>query len=70
MNPECLSRHWQFNLSHMPNPLDTNRIKVVRMFDSVCANAARSPRRVIRSVVGYVLATLGCCSLQLLLVYY
>jgi len=28
----------EFNLLHMPNPLDTNRIKVVRVFDAVCAN--------------------------------
>jgi len=47
----CLSRHWEFNLSlhtrelylsHMPNPPDTNRIKVVRVFDSGCANVVRS----------------------------
>jgi len=38
ITPECGSRHWEFNLSlvlltrefnlsHMPNPLETNRIK-------------------------------------------
>jgi len=32
----------EFNLSHMPNPLDTNGTKVVHMLDSVCANAVRS----------------------------
>jgi len=51
----------------MPNPLDTNRIKVVRRFDSVCANVVRS--LVEKSDLWYVLASLGHCSLQLLLVY-
>ena len=32
----------EFNLSHMPNPLDTNRIKVVLVFDSVCASVVNS----------------------------
>jgi len=50
-SPGCLSRHWEFNLSlhtrefnlsHMPNTLDLNRIKVVRVFDSACANVVRS----------------------------
>jgi len=29
-------------MSRMPHPLDTNRIKVVHMFDSVGANVVRS----------------------------
>jgi len=32
----------EFNLSHMLNPLHTNRIKVVTMFDLVCTNVVRS----------------------------
>ena len=72
-----MSRHWEFNLSlhtrefnlsHMPNPLDTNRIKVVRVFDSVCGNVVRSLAELYN--LRYVLATLVCCSSQLLLVYY
>jgi len=52
----------------MPNLLDTNRIKVVCMFDSVCANVVRSLAELY--YLCYVLATLVCCSVQLLLVYY
>ena len=61
ITPECPSRHWEFipslhyctmefNLSHMPNPLDSIKIKVVRVFDSVCTNVAGAPG-VIWSVV-------------------
>jgi len=36
----------EFNLLHIPNPLDTrhdyNKVKVVRVFDSVCANVVRN----------------------------
>jgi len=32
----------EFNQSNMPNLLDTNKIKDVRVFDSVCANVVRS----------------------------
>jgi len=35
MSPEYWSRHEEFNLSHKRNPLHTNRIKVVRIVDSV-----------------------------------
>jgi len=38
----------------------------VRVFDSVCVNVVWSPA----DKLWYVLATLGRCSLQLLLVYY
>jgi len=51
----------------MPNPLDTNRIKVVRVFDSASANVVRSLTELF--FLWYVLATLVCCSLQLLFVY-
>jgi len=57
----------EFNLSHMPNPLDTNRIKVVSMFDSPCANVVRSLAELY--YLWYVLATLVCCSLELLFYY-
>jgi len=78
-SPGCLTRHCEFNLtlhtrefnlSHMPNPLETNRnkIKVVRMFDSACANVVKSLTELY--YLWYVLATLVCCLLQLLLVYY
>jgi len=76
-SPRWLSRHWEFdlslrtrelNLSHMPNPLDMNRIKVVRVFDSVCTNVVRSIAELY--YLWYVLATLVCWSLQLLLAYY
>jgi len=62
-----MSRHWELNLSHMPNPLDTNRI-VVRVFDLVCGNVVRSLTELYN--LWHVLVTLVCCSLQLLLVYY
>jgi len=54
----------------MPNLLDTHRIKykVVRVFDSACANVVRSLAELY--YLWYVLATLVCWSLQLLLVYY
>jgi len=52
----------------MPNPLDTNRIKVVRVFDPVCGNVVRSLAELY--YLWYVLVALMCCSLQLLLVYY
>jgi len=53
----------------MPNLLDTNKItKVVCVFDSVCANVVRSLTELY--YLRYVLATLVCYSLQLLLVYY
>jgi len=43
MSPEYWSRHEEFNLSHKRNPLHTNRIKVVRIVDSVWrANEVRS----------------------------
>jgi len=51
ITPECQSHHWElnlslhmreFNLSHMPDSLDTNKIKVVHVFDSVYANVAIS----------------------------
>jgi len=32
----------ELNLSHMPNPLDTNKLKAVRVFHLVCANVVRS----------------------------
>jgi len=51
----------------MPNPLDMNKIKFVRVFDSVCTNVVRSLAELY--YLWYVLATLVCCSLQLLLVY-
>jgi len=35
----------------MPNPLDTNRIKVVRVFDPVCTNVVGSLAELILSVV-------------------
>jgi len=48
--PVCWSHHWKFNMSlhtrelmsHMPNPLDTNKLEVVCVLDSVCANVVRS----------------------------
>jgi len=42
-------------------------MKVVHVFDLVCSNVVRSPGEYD---LWYVLAVLGCCSLQLLLVYY
>jgi len=33
---------WKFNLSHMPNLLDTNKLKAICVFDSVCVNVVRS----------------------------
>ena len=57
-----------FNLSHMPNPLHTHKIKVVRVFDSVCGKVVRSLAELYN--LWYVLATLVCCSLHLLLVHY
>jgi len=35
-------RRREFNLSHMPNPLDTRKIEGVHIFDSVCANVVWS----------------------------
>ena len=55
--PKCRSHHWAFNLSHMPNLLDPNRITVVWVFDSVCTNVVRNPADYYD--LGYVLATLG-----------
>jgi len=73
-SPGCLSPHCEFdlslhtrefNLSHMPNPSDTNKIKVVRVFDSACTNVVSSLAELY--YLWYVLATLVWCSLQLLL---
>jgi len=49
------SRCLEFNLSHTPNPLDTNKIKVVRVFDWARGNTVRS---LVYNLL-YVLATLG-----------
>jgi len=43
-------------------------MKVVRVFDSACANVVWSLTEL--HYLWYVLATLVCCTLQLLLVYY
>jgi len=51
----------------MPNLVDTNRIKVVHVFDSVCANVVTSLAELC--YLWYVLVTLVCCSLQLLYYY-
>jgi len=82
-SPEWMTRHWEFNLSsptrefilsHMPNSLDTNRnkIKVVRVFDSMCGNVVWGLAEYYD--LWYVLANYSrnhkCCSLQLLLVYH
>jgi len=51
----------------MRNTLDLNRIKVVRVFDSACANVVRSLAKLY--YLWYVVVTLVCCSLQLMLVH-
>jgi len=40
----------EFNLSHMPNSLDTNKLKAVCVFDLVCANVVRSLTNTYSSV--------------------
>jgi len=42
LNSLGLPYKWEFNLSYMPNPLDKNKIKVVRVFDSVCTDTVRN----------------------------
>jgi len=52
----------------MPNLLDINKIKVVRVFDLASAYVVRSLAKLYYLL--YVLAAFVCFSLQLLLVYY
>ena len=64
----------EFSLSHMHNPLNTNRIKVVHMFDSSVRQCSQESRRVIQPVVCachlFLEYPMLLMSLQLFLVYY